>query len=51
VACNVENESAHRASLGKLNEREDLDNKKLDIGIILKWILQKYNKALTGYKM
>jgi len=47
----VENKGAHRASVGKLNEREDLENQNVDIGIILKWIFQKYEKALTGYKM
>jgi hypothetical protein len=37
--------------MGKVKERGDLEDPHADMGIILKWILKKYEKALTGYKM
>jgi hypothetical protein len=51
VAHDLENRRAHRASVGKLKEREDLEDPHVNMGIILKCILKKYEKALTGYKM
>jgi hypothetical protein len=39
VVLNLENRSAQRASVGKLKEREEMEKPKVDIGVILEWIL------------
>ena len=52
VARIWESRRAYGVSVGKLKEREYLENPNVDVKIILKWILQKYDeKASTCYKM